>query len=101
MTDIHTTIRLRERAEASVQKRILSLVFSKPLEQLVSIPKDWKECSHVDFQTDKLWPESENEVMPMVGNLVSYLADRKKVPVDICVVRTHGMFSLVVRTADK
>lgn len=100
MNDTISALHLQNRAEAEVQGKILALVFSKPLEQLVAIPKEWKQCSHVDLQTDKLWPDMEREITPMVGNLVSYLAHRGKIPVDVCVVRSHGVFSLVVRTEE-
>lgn len=98
MDDTLIAIQLRERAEVEVQRKILALIFSKPLEQFTSIPKDWGHCSHVDYQTDKMWPDLERETMPMIGNLVGHLANQKKNPVDVCIVRRSGVFSVVVQT---
>lgn len=96
--DAHAAIAVRERAESRVKDVILALVFAKPLEQHVAFPKDWDKCSHVDFQTDKLWPDLFLELPPMIANLVGHIAHRNQTPIDVCIVRSHGVFSLVVRT---
>lgn len=97
MTDVLAKIEMRKNAEAKVREKLLLLALSKPLEQLSKFP-DWENCSHVDLQTDKLWPDVSYELPTMINSLVGYVASKEKIPIDVCIVRISDVFALVVRT---
>lgn len=98
MNEILTGITQQERKEKRIKDAILALVFSKPFEQLCVYPA-WSKCMHVDIKTDQLWPDLHNELPPMISSLVGALAQRNVTPIDVCIVRSHGLFSLVVKVA--
>lgn len=86
--------------ERQVMLELLVLVFGKPLEQFVSIPATWDNCTHTDFECADPWPP-EDILAPIVNNIVGSLVRKNKRPVDVAIVRHGGVWSLVVRHEER
>lgn len=86
--------------ERQVMLELLVLVFGKPLEQFVSIPIAWNNCTHTDFECADPWPP-EDILTPIVNNIVGSLVHKNKRPVDVAIVRRAGVWSLVVRHEER